>query len=74
MINTEARYMTGGSQNFKMQGKRKSREIKEEWVRILISGYKTFHRLSSLGNQSCERLSIETNVEKDYCISHSNYG
>lgn len=34
----------------------------------------TSHRLSSLGNQSCERLSTETNVEKDYCISHSNYG
>lgn len=30
--------MTGGSQNLKMQGKRKNREIKEEWVRILISG------------------------------------
>lgn len=72
--NTETRYMTGDSQKLKMKGKRKNREIKEEWVRILISGYQTSDRLSSSGNQSSERLSTEANVEKDYCVSHSNYG
>lgn len=57
-----------------MQGTKYKIGEKGDWVRILISGYKTSHRLSNSKSKSSESLSTKANVWKITVLSTPTMG